>query len=764
MGERLAKHAFAGAVLPFVACLVAVALAKPPQGHQAKVHALFNPEDPAGSPFPSNTFTVGDDTQATGLRINLPTPDCTTAPSDCEDIDVINTLDGFNLLPRLSIPFDGDIDPATVTSQTVLLVSLGSTKDEASESGQVVGINQVVWDPASTTLHVESDEVLDQHTCYALIVTNGVRDASGLPVEGTIGFRRFLSNAAEWELPEDAGGSSERVVECAVNYRNALAAALKTARRTGRVQGEIVSASVFTTLSATAVLERIHDQLPSLGVPPVTFALGPNGSRTNFALSDIAGVTLSRQIRVSPPAFSDVAVDLPSLRFFSEAVGGIAYGKYVSPDYLVHPGEYMQPIGTRSGTPVPSGMSDIYFDLIYPAGAPPAGGWPVAIYGHGAQGNKDEWLARVAGALAAEGIATIGINTLATGFGPLSTVTVQRRSGLERITFLSGGRSFDQNQDNAIGSPEGIELRRPYTAIFLRDPFRQQVVDWMQLVRVIQRGVDYDGDGRIDLDPSRIYYVGQSHGGMLGTILSAVEPAIRASVLNTTGGSIMEHTRLSAVAGRQREGLALAARTPALLNAPGVSELDGVVEPGPFWFENKPLRDGFPLAVRLADGRLISIQAPVVNDVAGATDIQRVQEWKEWCSIAGDPIAYAPHLRKNLLPGVPAKEILIQFYVGDPNVENPQTSALLRAGDLADRATLYRHDLAFADNPALAKNPHQFFQNLNVAANQPITVALQRQAARFLASDGQRIDQPLPVRYFEVPIQGPLPETLNYIR
>ena len=45
-----------------------------------------------------------------------------------------------------------------------------------------------------------------------------------------------------------------------------------------------------------------------------------------------------------------------------------------------------------------------------------------------------------------------------------------------------------------------------------------------------------------------------------------------------------------------------------------------------------------------------------------------------------------------------------------------------------------------------------------------ITLALQEQAAAFIASDGEQINQPLPAHYFEVPIQGPLPETLNYIR
>ena len=42
---------------------------------------------------------------------------------------MINTLDGFNLQPRLSIPFDGPIDVNTVNSHNVFLVRMGDTLD-----------------------------------------------------------------------------------------------------------------------------------------------------------------------------------------------------------------------------------------------------------------------------------------------------------------------------------------------------------------------------------------------------------------------------------------------------------------------------------------------------------------------------------------------------------------------------------------------------------------------------------------------------------
>src|SRR5437667_7272966 len=51
--------------------------------------------------FASDRFTVADPTQNTGRRVNLPLPDPLTSPSDYQDTQVLNTLDGFNLQPRL---------------------------------------------------------------------------------------------------------------------------------------------------------------------------------------------------------------------------------------------------------------------------------------------------------------------------------------------------------------------------------------------------------------------------------------------------------------------------------------------------------------------------------------------------------------------------------------------------------------------------------------------------------------------------------------
>jgi hypothetical protein len=162
------------------------------------VHALFDLSSPETGPFPSDYFTVADEGNNTGRRVNLPYPDCGIRVSDCEDLDVVNTFDGFGLQTRISIPFDGHVDPATVNSHTVFLISLPGRLPGGDGGGTVTGINQAVWDPATLTLHVEANDLLDQHRRYAVIVTNGVLDTTGAPVKATKAFRHLRTELPAW--------------------------------------------------------------------------------------------------------------------------------------------------------------------------------------------------------------------------------------------------------------------------------------------------------------------------------------------------------------------------------------------------------------------------------------------------------------------------------------------------------------------------------------------------------------------------------------
>jgi hypothetical protein len=216
-------------------------------------------------------------------------------------------------------------------------------------------------------------------------------------------------------------------------------------------------------------------------------------------------------------------------------------------------------------------------------------------------------------------------------------------------------------------------------------------------------------------------------------------------------------------AGRASLGSLLDSRQPSLLNSPGITGLDGRAVGPPLFHENVPLRDGLPLTVSLADTTTSVIQSPVINNVPGAMAIQEVLDRMEWVAQAGSPVAYAPYLRKAPLRGMPAKSVIFQFAKGDLGAPNPNTTAILRAGDLADRTLYYRHDLARAELPSLPMSAHMFMVSTGVAAFRGIALGAQAQIGAFLGSDGGTIIHPEPARFFEVPIQGPLPEELNYI-
>jgi hypothetical protein len=315
--------------------------------------------------------------------------------------------------------------------------------------------------------------------------------------------------------------------------------------------------------------------------------------------------------------------------------------------------------------------------------------------------------------------------------GPLSTFTVTQ-SGGSSVTFLDGGRGIDQDGDGDFKLTEGLNASPPRAIVGSGDGLRQTLADLMQLVRVIQVGVDVDGDGISDLDPSRIYYFGASLGGVYGTLFLAVEPDVRVGVPNVAGGPLVEAGRLSSV---NRGGIRalLAARVPSLLNIGGGTDFD----------ENFPLRD----------------QPPVINTVPGADAIQQFFDRSEWNGYIANAVGDAPYIRKEPLEDVPAKSTIFQFAKGDEQIPNPTTTAILRAGDLADVATYYGNDLAVAADPLVPKTPHVFLARVPPRPFDSTVCAIaldaQEQIATFFESDGETVINPDPA-FFEVPIVPPL--------
>jgi len=337
------------------------------------------------------------------------------------------------------------------------------------------------------------------------------------------------------------------------------------------------------------------------------------------------------------------------------------------------------------------------------------------------------------------------------------------------MTIPVPGRSIDVRQqgqarpDGIISVAEGSQQGPPAGIFLAGNATKQSVINFMQLVHVLRAGVDIDGDGTIDLDGSRLYYNGFSNGAHIGTILFALEPDVRAATF--TG--LDSWPALWKLPGSRDElGTYLQNHIPPLINpagTPGITCINpdgtrGVTCDGPSLKVNAPFfNDNLP----------VTGQPVLVNTVPGAVTIQNQWERFEWISNPSAPGAFAPYIRLSRLPDVPQRPFVITVAMGDQNVPNPQTAETIGAGLLADRVTLYRHDL-FADRLSF-KNPHLFLIRSEVTINRvpnvmrDVALLAQAQVADFFASDGKVTPDPDGGGVlFETPASF-IPTTASYI-
>jgi pimeloyl-ACP methyl ester carboxylesterase len=582
----------------------------------------------------------------------------------------------------------------------------------------------MIYDPTTSTLYGKPDGNLDQHRQYAIVVTDVIRDLAGDPVQAHPGYTACLQGQPyvnPYVSNAYCAGLSQAV--------NSVAARLAPAN--------IVAASVFTTMNVTTWMEQAYTQLPHVIPPPE-----PLQPATLIQYSNIASLVLHEQVAVNPAQFVDVP--LPITNPLIRGIGAIGFGSFASPNFL-NDQQVIPWTPTAQAVTLPTSVNEIYFHVFLPSAAEPPNGYPVVIFGHGFGDSQWGGPTAVAPVLAQAGFATIAINAVGHGFGPQSQVIFTDGSG-NVTTLTAGGRGVDLNGDGQIGSYEGCLAMDP-SQVALRDCLRQTALDLAELVRTIRNGIDVTGGGKPDLDATRIYYVGESLGSMYGTIFSAIEPAVRASVLNVGGGTVEDIVRWSESYHSLAAGL-LAAHIPSLLNE-GTDFNDNYV------FPYQPVK---------------------VNEVPGAIAIQNAFELYEWLESPGDPVYYAPHLADSMLPGIPYKRILFQSARADLTMPNMATTRLIKA---ANHPTTweYRHDLALADGLQLPQDPHPFLALFigisGTSVDFPsldgilIGLAAQQQVAGFFTSDGQTAPDPntflpaaIPQGLFQIP--AALPEDNDY--
>ena len=646
--------------------------------------------------FPTDRLTTPDPAQLTGRRVALLAPSCPIDPSGCDEVALLNQLDGFSVNPRVAITFDAPIRIESVTRDTAFIVPVA-----AEGAAAPIPLGQFVWDAEGKVLYARPERALLQSRVHALVVTTRILDGEG----------KRLRPAPDFLKPRDGTGH-ERKVETQM---------WKAISPTGLKWADIAGIALFTTQSVTADLERMRAVLESRAPPVVTFDLAPGGAASVFARDYVQTIDFRRHVATTGMLLGDpVPLELNLLP--PAEVRAIAFGRYRSPSFLSADRHILQ-VPTRTPYPPPQVEEEIHVTLFLPASERPAGGWPVAIFGHGFGNDRHVIPPAVAGTLARAGFATIAINVVGHGAGHDGTLTVTR-AGAPPVVLPSGGRGVDLNDDGQIGLTEGVGTRvgSPLQPIGGRDGLKQTVADLMQLVRAIRRGIDVDGDGQPDLNREQIYYFGQSFGGIYGTLLMAVEPRIRAGVLNVPGGPIIEIARQAAVF-RPNVISGLQARNPSLMNG----------------------EKNFIEAIPLPGEPAVKTLPP------GALDIQEYFDRIEWLGQPANPVAFAPYLLRAPLDGR-ARVVMYQWAVGDRTMPNPTTESLLRAGDLAKVASLYRHDQVAANLPERFRdNPHAFLTWTFFPDVADIGRAAQEQVVRFFLTGKIEAVDPR----FEIPTARP---------
>jgi len=675
------------------------------------VRVEFDPRDPAVGPFPTDFLTLPDDRQRTALRVNLPLPDCGRLPADCAEIGQLNHLDGFSSNARLTVKFSGPIDPDSLRNG-IFVVPEEMTLAGAfpiHPANRLIPINQVIYDPVTFTAYGKPDEILQGSRRYVLLVTDGVRDASGDPVERDPGFQRCI----------------DRLLGGAYCDRLALAVDRVNFRREA-VRG----ASVFTVVSTTAWLERARDVVEST---PTDFRR--QGGANVVQAQAIQSVTLVEHVAVrGDRQLRETPVPVPPGWFSLAGVGRIAFGSYQSPRFTGPDGTIpLIPSNTR---PTPAGREEIFFHAFLPARPAPAAGYPVLLAGHGL-GDSRFGMPTVLSLANQAGYAVVAINAFGNGGGPRSAIRLGLATGT--VEFVSGGRSVDLDDDGVIGASEGCISADAAVPVVLRDCFRQTAADYLQLIHAIRDGIDLDGDGRRDLDPSGIQYFGQSLGGGYGALVTALAPEVAAAVLNVAPGTSVDLLRLSPGLRDNATRILLGRRQPSLLDARG-----GFDEEIPFRYEGVRIR---------SEGNAAALQ-----------DFFERLEWIEFVS----PASVAPHWKQSTLPGHSVHRVLIQMALGDRTVPNPSTTLLVRAANLREQTSLYRHDLALALAPDLDPNPHTFLIPLGPPVAQAVGFAALQQAIQFFAGGRETVPDVNPVLraalgrdLFEIP--AALPETPGFL-
>jgi hypothetical protein len=575
--------------------------------HADRCDPISEPGQQCLFPYPNDFYTRADSSTPTGRRLDLKSA---SMPQNKDGVPIdptdINTSDGFSPGAPIVLRVPGMDSPEAFAQTNPVPIT---NMDASFDSNQPIvlidaatGERQLIWSELDSNATTPDQTVLEIHPGKNLkdghryiVALRGMKDASGATLDPPEGFRLFRD-----DIPTGIPAIESR--------RDHFEQMFGELRSAGIARKHLYMAWDFTVASTENLTGRMLDMRND--------AFATDLGDTNLNDGSIAGTT-------SPDFNVDTVVDYPTatgngVEDIRQVIGTFEVPCYMKDPDGAGPLNPCDPGSTlnlnASGVPQQNGTYTARFKCNIPRSAvteTTPGNFDVtdparpSLYGHGLFGTYNE--------------------TFSTNIRQLGTENNVVTCGTDWIGMAD-------EDEIPVALPALQDLSR-FNQI--PDRLQQGFLDFLYLGRLLIHPNGFASDpafqfnGNSAIDPSEVFYYGNSQGGIAGGALTAIATDITRSVLYVPG-------------------MTYATLLPRSVdfNDPDPTALDFASILYPAY----PEESSRPLALTL---------------------IQSM--WDR-----GEPDGYANHMTTDALPGTPQHKVLILMAYGDHQVANVQTAVEAR--------------------------------------------------------------------------------------
>jgi hypothetical protein len=477
------------------------------------------PPDFADVPFPSELYRDAQGRIALGA---LPNPKG-NEPKFAAIRELLSERDGFCATCNVTFAIEGGLSIDSLSTPDALedAVFLVDVDPDSPEWGRRFPLRWQ-WDALHGWLSVRPVRGLALHggRRYAAVVTSAARGGDGLPV----------GPAPQLVAVRDDRASDDPRL-------HALLAAMDELETLGLAREHIAGLAAFTTEDPTADLRAIRSIVRNNSITSVEI----DATWTGEALDELLGT----------PAESRPGLDVPpaagtegTSTIVHETTAIVVAGRFTAPRFVSGNGTDVGLPTRQAGSPMAEHSDEVPFVLIVPRDADLTR-LPVVVSHHGFNASRTTGFV-LADTVGRAGFAVLAIDAYQHGARAASA----RDEWFAMRGMVPGADGFAEASTldvsmrvfGLLGVDPDLTLHPGYPL----GAFEQFVADTIATI-----GWVLDGDvsklreadpmlAGLAFDPGRIAFVGNSMGAVVGAAVVAVEPDLRAAVLDVMPGSIVE--------------------------------------------------------------------------------------------------------------------------------------------------------------------------------------------------------------------------------